>query len=222
MRIGAQRDRERTIAAAIRRLAHLVALGLLEIGQQRFVSPTRIAGAFPAIETELVAANEGHRVDRARSAVRLAARKRDAAVLQPRLGLRGIAPVEFRSDQRRPLARRRDRGIVVRRAARFEQQHAHGRIRRQTIGQHAAGRSGADDDEVEFARAWVLESWGLAPGLRDSHGCRAHRLEKVTSLHKVARETIQDASIRVSRPSSTSISNSPGLTIRPVSARRVP
>jgi hypothetical protein len=54
----------------------------LKYGSTRFVSPARIAGALPAIETELVAANERHRVDRARAAVDLAAREGDAAILQ--------------------------------------------------------------------------------------------------------------------------------------------
>src|SRR6186997_2867652 len=55
--IGAERHGQRAVATAIRRLAHLIALGLLEVGQQRLVAPAGIAGAFPAIEAELVTAD---------------------------------------------------------------------------------------------------------------------------------------------------------------------
>ena len=95
----------------------------------------------------------------------LAARERDAPVLQAGIGLGRVAPVELRANQRHPLARSRDGRVVVVGPAGLEQQHARRRIRRQAVGQHASGRAGADDDEVEVGAAWGLGpgTWGLGP-----------------------------------------------------------
>src|SRR6266446_6186090 len=72
----------------------------------------------------------------------------DPATVQSRLGLGVVAPVEhpMLPDPAEP-----DRNVDQRvgiAAAGFQQQHTYGRISGKPVGEHAARRSGADDDVV--------------------------------------------------------------------------
>src|SRR5687768_9993585 len=108
VRVGAIRHRERAIVAAILAFSALVSLRTLQQRQQIVVAPAGVAQILPAIEAEAMTANERHRVGGARAADRLAAGKRDAAVLHPRFRLRRVGPVEFRSEEGQPAPWRAD------------------------------------------------------------------------------------------------------------------
>src|SRR3970040_1328857 len=83
----------------------------------------------------------------------------------------------------------------------------------QAIGQHAPRRPGPDHNEVEVPTRRLCHA-GEQRG-------SAYYLDEVASVHSFAISVSSLPATR-SRPSRTSISNSPGLTIRPVMARRVP
>ena len=90
--------------------------------------------------------------------MRLAARKRDAAVLHAGLGLGGIAPVESRSEQRYPFARCRDCRIVVVGPPASSSNTRTDSSALRPVRQNTAGRPGADDDVIEFPRVPGLGS----------------------------------------------------------------
>src|SRR5439155_25721633 len=123
------------------------ALGLLEERQAVFPRPAAIAELGPMVVILGLAADVDEAIDRAGAAEHAAARIDDFALLI-RLGLE--PPGQGRMvehlhkagrdvDQRVPVA-----------PARLDQQHLGVRILGQPVGEHAAGRAGADDDEIRL------------------------------------------------------------------------
>src|SRR6202034_3717442 len=103
----------------------------------------------PVLEIERVTAHVHHAVDRGGAAEHLAARGVQAAAVEMRLGLGPVAPVVALHVHRdRERTRHLDPQRAVR-AAVLEQQHAVAAVLAQAIGEHAAGRAGADDHVVE-------------------------------------------------------------------------
>src|SRR5580693_4210030 len=95
-----------------------------------------------------MAARVGHGVDRRRAADDAAARAFQAAAAGRGLGFGKIHPVVLALEQKaRPAERNLDPRIAVP-AAGLEQQHPLALVLAQPVGQHAAGRAGADDDGV--------------------------------------------------------------------------
>jgi hypothetical protein len=95
-----------------------------------------------------MAARIGHGVDRRRAADDAAARAFEAAAAGRGLGLGEIHPVMLALEQQaRPAERNLDPRIAIP-AAGLEQQHPLALVLAQPVGQHAAGRSGADDDVI--------------------------------------------------------------------------
>ena len=145
------------------------ALGPAEIGQHVGVAPAVVAALRPAVEIHALAAIVDMAVDRARTAQGLAARRGDAPAAGPFAGLRGVEPVHPRIDQRvHEAGGNMDERMPVPRPG-LEHADADARVLAQAAGEHAAGRSGADDDVVEgfhqvlaIAASWSLSLPALA------------------------------------------------------------
>ena len=154
-RIGKPRHlrRQRTVAAAIKARAALPGFLAPEIRQHMSIRPRREPGGGPAIVIAAMAARIGHGVDRRRAADDAAAGAFEAAPAGRRLGLGEIHPIVLALQQQaRPAERDLDPRIAIP-AAGFDQQHPLALVLAQPVGQHATGRSGADDDGVVTALA---------------------------------------------------------------------
>ena len=142
-------DRQRTAAAAQRRLAAFPPLEALEIGQHVFPAPAGRAAPFPALEVAARTARQRHHVDRRRAAQHFSPQRHQLAPRHAFFGDGVVAPIEqpvlvqLRDADRHAQIRMR---IV---AARFEQQNARRGILCQAARKNAARRAGADDDVVE-------------------------------------------------------------------------
>ncbi len=167
--IGRVRDGERPARASIVGRAAGVVLGAAEIRQHLAEAPRRAGLGRPGVEAQLVSAHVGHRADRARPAVRLAAGPPNRPPAEARIGFGRVVPVHGRPEEGRPLAWRLNQRVRVRPAG-LEQQDTVPGIRREPVGQHAAGRSRADDDEVEFgiARLARITAGASAAAARNS------------------------------------------------------
>jgi len=142
--LGADRPR----CAAPRILAAFPSLAALEVGQHVGIGPAARTLLRPAIVVAAMAARISHHVDRGRTAQDFAAHRFDLAAVEARLGLGFVAPVEHVVFVHLAHAERDvDERIEVAPAG-LEQQHARGVILAQPIGQHAAGRTAANDHVV--------------------------------------------------------------------------
>ena len=130
-------------------LAALLVLGAAEIRQHVGECPAGIAELPPVIEILVLAADIEKAVDRTRSAENLAARLDHPAVVQLRLGIGRVEPIDLGVGEQLAVAERNVNPDVAVRPAGLQQQHAMAPRRGQPIGENAAGRAGADDDVVE-------------------------------------------------------------------------
>src|SRR5215475_9652110 len=131
--------------------ALLVVLGLAEIGQDVGVGPAAQAELRPAVIVARMAADIDHAVDRGRAADDSPARAVHLAAVHVGLGLAVVVPVDLVVGERIG-ERRRHVDLPVPEAilpAGLEHEDAVLRLGAEAIGQHAAGRSGANDDVVE-------------------------------------------------------------------------
>jgi len=154
---------QRTVAAAVLRIAALVRIGAAEIGQHIAITPALGALFFPAVEIERVAAYPNHSVDRGRTPQHLAARRGQPSSAQMRLRLGGKTPIVFRHvhrDRQRGRHLNQHRAI---RAAELQQQHAGLAVLGQPVRQYAARRAGADYDIVEIIHPQSRQSTLQAP-----------------------------------------------------------
>ncbi len=147
------RDGQFALAPVIQALAPPVRLALLEVGQHLRVAPPREAELAPVVVVHGVAAGIHHPVHRRGAAQHLAAGGRNLAAVEIGLRLGHQAPADLRVHEGVAPGQRHGHQRAVVGAPRLQQQHAVLRIGRETIGQDAAGRSSAHDDEVEFAHA---------------------------------------------------------------------
>ena len=142
-----RRDVERPADGVRRRGARYVVLGAHEVGEHVVPAPALASGVVaPAVVVVPVAPHVEHRVHRARSAQRLAARHVDLAVLAAGLGPRRVVPVELGLE----LLRERGGDLDLRRAvlaARLDEQDLRS-LRAEPVGEDAAGRAGPDDHVV--------------------------------------------------------------------------
>ena len=127
-------------------------LRALEQGQHVVPGPAGIAELAPVVVVGRLAAHVDHAVDGRAAAQHLAARIVQRAPVQAGIGLGLEAPVGARVAHGVEIADGNVDPVVVVAAARLQQQHAVPGVGRQPVGQHAAGRAGADDDVVEFPR----------------------------------------------------------------------
>ena len=141
---------QRPVTAVIVVGAAIAALGPAEIGQQVGVGPAAEAGLRPAVVVAGMAADIDHAVDRGRAAEHAAARAIHHAAVHEGLGLGVVVPVDLVVGQRIGEGGRHVDlpvpGVIA--AAGLEQKHASRWLGRQPVGQHAAGRAGADDDVI--------------------------------------------------------------------------
>ena len=130
----------------------------LEVRQAVGVVPGRHARVGrPALVVERVAALEDHPVDAARAAEHLAPGVVDPPAVHVRLGLRLVLPVvEPAADRERQRRRHVDEHVPrVVGPAGLEDEDAGRRVGAQPVGERAAGRAAADDDEVvRSTRSW--------------------------------------------------------------------
>ena len=124
----------------------------LEQRQHIVPRPARIAFARPTIVVACLAAHVDHAVDRRAAAQHLAPWITQAATTQAALCFGLEAPVGARVTDAEQVTDRNVNPRIVVAPAGFEQQHALLRIRRQSIGQQAPGRAGADHDVVVFIK----------------------------------------------------------------------
>ena len=127
--------------------ANLV-LGALEIGQDILKRPAGIAELAPMVEILGLAADIDHAVDRGRAAQHLAARPVDTAVGGTGVGLGLVAPVDARIGEGFAETQRDVNPAVLVLAARLQQYDAGRRVFAEPRRHGAAGRSGADHDEI--------------------------------------------------------------------------
>src|SRR6185369_2924049 len=147
-------DAELAVSAVPLALAAIVALRSLEERQHLAVAPAaRAVHARPVVEVGRLAADVEQAVDDARAAERLAARPRDRTAAGARFGLERKLPGEARVVDRAEVADRQAQPEVARLAPRFEQEDAARRVGGEPVGENAAGRTAADDDDVEAAVA---------------------------------------------------------------------
>ena len=145
--------RHRAAVAVVVVGADVAGFRLAEVGQAVEVAPVFQAGLpGPVIEVQGVAADVAHAVDQRGTAQALAASAFHAAVVHVRLRVGLVGPVVA------PALQRVGEGgghlgaevQAMVRAAGFQQQHADLGVLGQARGQHVTGRTGADDDVVEF------------------------------------------------------------------------
>ena len=142
---------QRAVAAAPVVGAGEAALHLLEVRQAVEVVPLlhpRLGA--PALVVQRVAALEDHPVDRAGPAEHLAAGVEDLAVVEVRLRVGLVLPVvEPVPDRERQRRRHVDERVDPEvRAAGLEHQHRRTGVRGEPVGERAAGRATAHDDDV--------------------------------------------------------------------------
>ena len=176
------------------RAAFLV-LRALETGKHVLEGPPGVSELAPVVVVPRLPAHVEQPVDGARSAQHLAPGPVQHAPVELRFRLGGIAPVRGRIVHRLEVADRNvDPGVAVL-APRFQQQHAGGRIGGQAVRHHAAGRSGADDNEIVVPR--LHRGTLSAIRKRDrGHACRGGGFRS-TSQRRLRQDF--DRSLRVPR-----------------------
>jgi hypothetical protein len=143
-------DVERAAGAVMHVGAALLIFRPAEIRQHIVIRPAGIAELAPQIEILLLPADINQPVDRTGAAEHLAARPDHAPAAQfgERLGLElpgDLWVVDIAVEAGRNV----DPRIAVLTAG-LEQQYARAPIRAEPVGQHAPGRTSADNDEIEF------------------------------------------------------------------------
>jgi hypothetical protein len=162
--IGGARSQQRPAIAVELVGAAFPVLCPLEVGQHAVPAPAAIAELRPMVEILGLAANIDHAVDRAGAAEHAAARVEDRPAGDPRIGLGLEAPGQHRMVEQFDVAGRDvDQRVAVARPG-LEQQHAGGGIFAEPVGQHAASRAGADDDEIRLhALSSLATAFSKAP-----------------------------------------------------------
>ncbi len=144
--------RERTAGAVVVVGAAFLVLGAAEIGQHVVERPAGAAQLPPQVEILLLPADVDQPVDGAGSAQHPPARPGQAPIVEAgdRFGLEHPGELGVEDVTEEP-GRDMDPQVAVLPAG-FQQQHSRLRVRAQSVGQHAAGRAGADDHVVVFFR----------------------------------------------------------------------
>ena len=142
--------RQRPVAAPVVVVAGAPGLGAAEIGQAIAVAPVGGAALLPLVKVAGVAAHIDHAVDRRRAADHLAARAVKPAAVHMGfwLGLE-LPVVALHVHRDRQRGRHLDEDAAVA-AAGLEHEDAARRVLGEAVGEHAAGRPGADDYVVEL------------------------------------------------------------------------
>ena len=145
-------DMQRTaLPAPIVRMSarHVAVFQAFEIRQHIGPGPAGVAARRPVVKVLRLAAHKHHAVDAAGAPQHPPARPIAAATGQSGVGLGAVHPVDGGVVKSHAVANRRFEPEVVVRAARLQQQHAVRARGAQAVGEHATGRTGADDDVVK-------------------------------------------------------------------------
>src|SRR5215469_13712841 len=145
-------NRKRPAHPMQRILAARLVLGAAEVGQHILEAPAGIAELPPMIEVGRLAADVKQAIDRARASQHFPPRLDDAPIVELGLRLRAIEPIDLAVGEQLAVAERDVNPDVAIMPARLQQQNAMTARGGQTIGEHAARASGADDDIVEGLR----------------------------------------------------------------------
>jgi len=139
-------------------------LGATEIGQDVGERPSGIAELPPVVEVFRLTADIEKTIDRARPAQHFPARLNDLAIVELRFGLRCVKPVDLGIGEELAVAEGNVNPDIAVVASGFQQQHAMAARRGETIGQHAPGRAGANNDVVRRYRvpAWPHDRQSLS------------------------------------------------------------
>ena len=183
-RPGDARALDPPFAARPMQLARAPVMVLLaeEIGQHVVPAPAGKAKLAPAVIVGRLAAHIDHGVDGGRAAHHPAARIGDRAAAQIRLG-RGLEhPVGARIADRIEIADRNMEPDPIVAAASLDEENAVAGIAAQPIGEHAAGRACADDDEIVGlgAHAATAQQATSRPCLRSSGGFSTRQRSKAS------------------------------------------
>src|SRR6516165_5470849 len=155
MRFAHVGNRERPAHPMQRILAARLVLGAAKIGQHILEAPAGIAELAPMIEVRRLAADVEQAIDRARPAQHFSPRLDDLPVVELRLRLRGIEPIDLTIGEQLAVAKGDVNPDMAVMAARLQQENAMATRGGQTIGENAAGAASADDDIVEGFRLWL-------------------------------------------------------------------
>ena len=148
--------RQRPVRAVIFVRTALLVLGLLEIGQHVLIAPAGIAALAPAIVVLVLAAHVQQPVDRTRTAEHFSARLEHLPAVQARFRFGLVHPVDGFFLEQFSVAERHVNPEIGVFGSCLQQQHGMLAVGAQAIGEHAAGRAGADDDVVEFGSVIII------------------------------------------------------------------
>ena len=143
-------DVQRPAPSAIGGIARGIILDRLVGGQHLVEAPAGIAGALPVLVVLGMAADIDHGIDRGGAAQDLAARIVVALPVEAGIGLGLVHPVDAGVVEGLAIAQGHLHEEAAVAAARLQHQHAVAPVRREPLGQYAAGRTGAHDDEIEL------------------------------------------------------------------------
>ncbi len=188
--------RDHAVAATDRGRAAGIALGLLEIADDRLVAPSGPGRGLPGVVVGLVALEPDRGVDAGAAADDLADRRDDDTIVERLLRHRLVAPVGVGAEVARVDHRVEDFFLVEISAAAFDHQHAGLAALRQAMRHHAARGAGADDDVVvlgaqigELHRLVRLRLSGLLRHVarqRSRHAGRDQQFHKAPAVEPAA------------------------------------
>src|SRR3989442_1218990 len=155
------RHRERSADAMPGVRAAALVLRLPEVREEIVETPARDR---PAVEVLALAADIDQAVDRGGAAENFAARREDAPVVQRRLGLRLVRPVDVGAREQLAVAERHvDPEVGVARPG-FEEKHAAAAAFGEPAGEDATRGPGPDDDVIERIQTVAIGVAGGATG----------------------------------------------------------
>ena len=139
MRFAHVRDRKRPACTMQRVRAALLVFGAAEIRQHVLEAPAGIAELTPVIKVFMLAADVQQAVDRARSPQHFPARLDHAPIVELRLRLCRIEPVDLGVGEKLPVAEGDVNPRVTVLAPGLQQENAIATASGQAVGKHAAG-----------------------------------------------------------------------------------
>ena len=129
--------------------SHVAVFQALEIGQHIGPGPTGVATIGPIVKVLWLTPYKHHTVDAAGTPQHPPARPITAAPGQTGVGLGAVHPVNRGVVKSHAIANRRFEPEMMVSATRLQQQHVVRARGTQAVGEHATGRSGADNDVVK-------------------------------------------------------------------------
>ena len=138
------------LAMALVLVEGIVALGLHEIGQHVAGAPADISEIAPTVVVGILAADDDEAVDRRRPAQDPAARPVDATAAHGGFGLGLETPVDPVVPHRLAVADGQMDPEALVAGAGLDERDPVASALAETVRQHATGRAGADDNEIEF------------------------------------------------------------------------